>query len=297
MRNIIVIVLSMFVSNAFALAFHYDNVSVELTTIKHTSPALHILDNGILYYGALFSVNDYTVPPNVVHIMQPDGSEYFLAPWCDAGQYPSPETNQCIPCGYGHYCTGGHHRESCTYGAIACNGNNFTYDPPMPTGTNGMYNRALTMAEVNQYVPQTDISQYEAVFAGETSATTSVAGVDCGDSPDDPRLAVLDQTIPHGTYVVIHEYWRPGIHSEVSSRSDFVSSAYIVVFDHDVVYRPIHMCSYFYNFFDTTHVPYESYTLVIPNDYYNTNENITNVNNISGLITEWGTSLYHYKLK
>ena len=297
MRNIIVIVLSMFVSNAFALAFHYDNVSVELTTIKHTSPALHILDNGILYYGALFSVNDYTVPPNVVHIMQPDGSEYFLAPWCDAGQYPSPETNQCIPCGYGHYCTGGHHRESCTYGIIACNTTNNTYDPPMPSGTSGMYNRALTISEVNQYIPVTDANQWETIFAGETSSKIYFY-TPCGTSPNDPRFlnTDIDMIIPGGTYMVGHRYPHDGYTSAVTGDTDFVSSAYIVVFDHDVVYRPIHMCGVFHNYFDTQHIPFQEYDLQLPSDYYSVNENITNITNISSVLDGY-FKLYLYRLK
>ena len=294
MRKIIIVFLCMFVSNAFALAFHYDNVSVELTTTKHTSPALHILNNGVVYYGALFSVNDYTVPPNVVHIMQPDGREYFLGPWCNAGQYPSPETNQCIPCGYGHYCTGGHHRDSCTYGIIACNTTNNTYDPPMPTGTSGMYNRALTMAEVNQYVPQTDISQWEKVYAGNPA---DIIYLNCNESNlNDARLSVLNHEVEHGTYIVAHEYMSSGHTSAVTGRENDVSSAYIVVFDHAVSYRPTHICRYFYNYFDTLHTTWQEADLQIPTNYMNSNENLTNINNVLHIMNDFWYGLYLYKL-
>ena len=291
MRNIIIVFLSMFVSNAFALAFHYDNVSVELTTVKHTSPALHIRDNGILYYGALFSVNDYTVPPNVVHVRQPDGSEYFLAPWCDAGQYPSPETNECIPCGYGHYCTGGHHRESCTYGIISCNTTNNTYDPPMPSGTDGMYNRALTMAEVNQYVPITDISLYNRL-------DNHYVWLNCGPNPNDEQLTNYTYTLQKGTYLLAHRYPKPGETNAVNGLNNTIGTAYVVVFNHSVSYRPINMCNYFGHYFDTLHVPWQEYDLKIPSNYYGSNENITNINNVSQVIDDsLNSTLYIYQLK
>ena len=165
MRNIIIALVCFVISNANALDFHFGNRTVPLTTVKHTIPSLNVRDaGGTVHYGALFNINDYNVPANVVHVRDYDGVEYFLSPWCDAGYYPSSDTNECVPCGYGHYCTGGNHRESCTYGIIACNTTTASFDPPMPAGTDGMYNRALTMDEINQYVPVTDISMYDTIY-------------------------------------------------------------------------------------------------------------------------------------
>lgn len=295
MRKSIVLLLCMFVSNAFAFAFHYGNRSVELTTTKHTTPSLNIkTQSGDHYYGALFNVNDYTVPTNIVHIRDYDSTEYFLGPWCDAGQYPSPETNECIPCGLGHYCTGGHHRESCTYGIIACNTTNNTYDPPMPAGTDDLYNRALTMAEVTQYVPQTDIEQYDAVFA----SCDSPGNAPSHTSENDAGFSTVERSVLHGTYLVGHQYpVNSAVVSEITGESGYVSSAYLIVFDHDVLYRPIHNNPHCFNYFDTQHSPWYEADLQIPYLSFGINENVTNINNISQEFINKPCLLYLYKLK
>lgn len=293
MRRIVVLVFISFISNAFALALHYGNESVELTTVKHTTPSLNVLTHdGHHYYGALFTA---PFPQSVIHIH--DGTtEYYLGPWCNAGTYLPDGEKQCTPCGIGHYCMGGKHRESCTYGAIACNGTNHTFDPQMPAGTSGMYNRALTMAEVNQYIPVTDIEQWEMIFSGETSSKINFYAP-CGTSPNDPRFldTGIDITIPAGTYMVGHIYSHEGYTSAVTGHSGFVSSAYIVVFDHDVVYRPIHMCGVFHNYFDTQHIPFQEYDLQLPSYYHDVNENITNITDISDVFTWYHLILYRLK--
>ena len=283
----------------YARSLHIGNgYSVEFTTVKHTTPSLNILtSNGERFYGAAYTA---PIPPNVLHILTANNQEYFIGPWCEAGTYLRHDANECAPCGIGHFCTGGRHRESCTYGVIACNGTNHTFDPPMPSGTSGMYNRALTMTEVNQYIPETDIEEWEKIFAGETSQQIgSLGDFPCGSSPNDSRLVAIDKTIQPGTYIVAHEYGAEnstGVISSVSGRPDFVSTAYIVIFDHDVVYRPIHMCGRFYNYFDTLHVPFQEWNLRFPYSYYETNENLTNVNNMSKVMN-YHYGLYLYKLK
>lgn len=298
MRNIIIALVCFVISNANALSFHYGNRSVPLTTVKHTTPSLNVRNaDGSVHYGALFNVNDYTVPPNVVHVRDYDGVEYFLSPWCDAGYYPSSETNECIPCGYGHFCAGGNHRETCTYGIIACDTKNNTFDPPMPAGTDGMYNRALTMAEVNQYVPVTDISEYLSVFSGYAGYEESIY---CGTLPDDSVLASADRTIEPGTYIVAHEYTTnltDNQNSIITGRQGCASSAYIVIFTHNVQYRPVNICNYIHNVFDTQHDTYQKYDLKLPSSFYLTNENITNINNIAQIMSSDIGGLYLYRLK
>ena len=287
MRRSFIIFSVLIISNAFAYSLHIGNQTIEFTTVKHTTHALNVLtSNNEHYYGAIYSA---PFPPNVLHFKTENNEEYFLGPWCVAGTYLPDGVNQCVPCGVGHFCTGGRHRESCTYGAIACNGTNHTFDPPMPSGTDGMYNRALTMSEVNRYIPATDIEQWKALYSGYPYR---VVYLQCApeNTPDHSSLSVLDQEITVGTYLVAHQH---------TGTSGYVSSAYIVVFDHNVVYRPVAICNYVGNYFDTLHIPYENYNLLIPDDnttypYNRVNENATNIDNLSKLYVN-GT-LFLYKL-
>ena len=288
MRLLFIVFLILLISNAFAYSLHIGNQTIDFTTTQHTVPSLNVLtSNNELYYGAIYSA---PFPPQVLHFKTENNEEYFLGPWCVAGTYLPDDVNQCAPCGIGHFCTGGRHRESCTYGVIACNGTNHTFDPPMPTGTDGMYNRALTMSEVNQYIPTTDISQWELLYGGKPSYDST-----CGESPNLPKFSGRDQQIPSGTYLVMHEYRYGTGTSAVTGTLKYVSTAYIVVFDHDVMYRPLHICNYFGNFFDTQHIPYQEFDLVIPRSYYRDNENVTNVTNLSSAAITFG--LYLYRLK
>ena len=288
MRNIIIALVCFVISNANALDFHFGNRTVPLTTVKHTIPSLNVRDaGGTVHYGALFNINDYNVPANVVHVRDYDGVEYFLSPWCDAGYYPSSDTNECVPCGYGHYCTGGNHRESCTYGIIACNTTTASFDPPMPAGTDGMYNRALTMDEINQYVPVTDISMYDTIYKNNPvyKIYFNCEAVDNGADPNDTRLSVLDHEIEKGTYIAVHKISSTGKTCALDGEYGFSCSAYFVVFDHDVSYRPVHICHYFHNFFDTLNIPFSEWNLRIPFSYDKNNENITNVSNLENTVS------------
>lgn len=287
MRRLFIIFSVLIISNAFAYSLHIGNQTIEFTTVKHTTHALNVLtSNNEHYYGAIYSA---PFPPQVLHFKTAYNEEYFLGPWCVAGTYLPDNVNQCTPCGVGHFCTGGRHRESCTYGAIACNGTNHTFDPPMPSGTDGMYNRALTMSEVNQYIPATDIEQWKLVYGGNPYYAST-----CGDSPNQSNFSGRDQQISYGTYLVMHEYHYGTDISAVTGSQNYVSSAYIVVFDHNVMYRPLHICNYFYNFFDTLHIPYQEYDLKLPGSFSTNNENVTNVNNISSALS-YGVYLYRLK--
>lgn len=281
--------------NANALSLHYGDKSIELTTSRHTTPSLNFLmPNGDIYYGALFDTKNNTPPNNTMHLKY-NNNEYFLSPWCDAGYYPSPDTNECIPCGYGHYCTGGNHRESCTYGIIACNTINNTFDPPMPDGTENMYNRALTMDEVNQYVPITDFSNWKLKHS-----TVFNESIPCNESVNSSIFQEHDKEITSGTYLVMHSHCDNDTKkiSAISGRIGCVSTAYIVIFDHNVIYRPVAICNNIGNYFDTSHIPYVAYDLRLPDNtnhifpYASVNENVTNVNNIN---TSGNAVLYELK--
>ena len=279
MKHIFTILLCLCASSAFAAALHFGEYSVDATTVKHTTPSLNIINE----FGERFYVAAYDTmpaPKNVFHVKTVD-KEYYLGPWCDAGYYASRETNKCVPCGYGHFCTGGNHRETCTYGIIACNTTTNSFDPPMPAGTENMYNRALTMAEVNQYVPVTDISDW-----GKEPSAAYDGSIPCNTSVNDPVFEPRDKEIGRGTYLVMHRHYTNAFtrNGAISGTYGRVESAYIVVFDHSVIYRPISMCNNIGNYFDTLHIPYVAYDLRLPDGegypYASVNENITNINNI-----------------
>lgn len=292
MKYVFAIFIFVCVSNSFAAALHFGEYSVEATPVKHTTPSLNIINE----FGERFYVAAYDTmpaPKNVFHVKTVD-KEYHLGPWCDAGYYASRETNKCVPCGYGHFCTGGNHRESCTYGIIACNTKTASYDPPMPAGTENMYNRALTMAEVNQYVPITDITDWGKIFYNFIPQQKSCTSGE--NYPDNPDLQRFDHTVGPGTYIIVHEYPVSNQTGSVSNRSDHIETAYIAIFDHTVVYRPVHVCNFFANYFDISHIPYEKYDLVYPHSFGESNDNITNVENLNTIFTSTG-ALGLYELK
>lgn len=282
MKYIFTIIFCLCTTSILAEALHFGNYSIDVTTVKHTTPSLNIMNKfGQMFYIAAYDTTP--VPKNTLRI-EYSGKEYFLGPWCDAGQYPSPDTNICVPCGYGYYCTGGNHREPCTYGIIACNRTNNTYNPSMPTGTENMYNRALTMDEVNQYVPITDFSNWKLKHG-----TGYNESIPCNESVNSSIFQEHDKEITSGTYLVMHHHCDNDTKKigAISGRIGCVSTAYIVIFDHNVIYRPVAICNNIGNYFDTSHIPYVAYDLRLPDNtnhifpYASVNENVTNVNNIN----------------
>ena len=267
-------------TSAYGIALHYGTYQTELTTTKHTTPSLNAIYNGIHYYGALFT---NAPPKNTLHLFS-NNTAYWLGPWCDAGTYATGG-NQCTQCGIGHYCPGGIERNSCTYGIIGCPNTNHQSDSEMPIGTENIYNRILTMSEVETYLPPTTLDDWEEIYFGMPQKYNLGDPEQCSRSPNDPLASDTDIILNPGTYLVIHRFWEPN--SPYFSSSDAFygepyasATAYIIIFDHKVSYRDIGYCSHVGNYFDINNTPFNAYTLQIPQSYYATNENVTNIENL-----------------
>ncbi len=290
MKPIFFIIILFLSTSAYGVAIHYDKYQTDLTTTKHTTPSLNTIYNGVHYYGALFT---NPPPKNTLHFLSND-TTYWLGPWCDAGTYATGG-NQCTQCGIGHYCPGGIERNSCTYGIIGCPNTNHQSDSEMPTGTENIYNRILTMSEVETYLPPTTLDDWEKIYLGLRYDSTKP----CDMSPNDPHASEINFILTPGTYLVLHR--RYGDATSVSSDAIcgipyVAATAYIIIFDHNVSYRPIGACNQIFNYFDTNNTPFKEYTLRIPDRFHITNENITNINNLCYDLTQMIGNLYATRL-
>lgn len=273
-------------SNAIGATLHMGDKLFRLSTHKNTSPALATIIGDQYFYGALYSG---PATSDTAHIQY--GNEYWLGQNCEPGTYSENGTTECINCGIGHYCTGGIHRATCTYGAISCNNTIHSMDP----SENAPLNRFLTLDEVNKFFPVTDFSDWRLLSnCGEHLGATS----DDLTSPNILSKACASGTIGPGAYLFVTRYRGGGVSSFTDCVSDTyggITSAFIAVFNHPVGYASIHGVSIFQHFVDTEHAQYETYTISSSRGW-NTNRNETNISNLINLPEE-SRLLAVYELK
>ncbi|MDE6477971.1 MAG: hypothetical protein K2L94_01850 [Alphaproteobacteria bacterium] len=267
---------------AYAATLHYGTHTVPLTPLKQTSPALAINFGGATYFGALF---DDAAPTDTLRI-NIGGVKYWLGEFCTPGTYAPADTNTCIACGMGHFCTGGHHRAPCTYGAISCPGINHATDAALPSGAT--INKFLTLDDVNRFIPTTDISDWRKISCcvkhfPEASPSNP-------DTLNNVQYACATNTIGPGTYLFLTHY----NNAKWVDRTDCItqdpgsmSNAVIAVFDHPVSYASIHGYSIFQHFIDIDHPTYTkwTYSTAPTNGSWSTaNANETNVTNLASIL-------------
>jgi hypothetical protein len=226
---------------------------------------------------------------NVVARNKVDAELYTKIKYCNPGTYLRSYSEACVNCGIGHYCQGGSHRSSCTGGAIACNGVNHTADV---LADSSLVNRVLTMSEVEENIPDTDITQWKRLSccahgSGDLS-TINTPGTGCAHGSIGP-----------GTYLFVSRYVT-AVGAAVDKLdsldgSENVSSVYIGIFDHAVGYKTIHANNVFNNFVDTENAEFVSYTIKIPVDPWYRNENVSNISNIPSEVGAYNICVYELR--
>lgn len=281
MKQCLLIVIVIFTTHANAHILHIGNTSVPLSENKNTSPALAVDMDNKIYWGALYTD---TAPANTLRI-QIDDTNYWLGEYCTPGTYAAAGTNTCIACGIGHYCTGGHARKTCTYGAVSCPGTTHSTDAPPPDGATAAINNFMSQEQVNQYIPPTDISQWEIL-----SCASNMCSAD-STNPDTinlPGVYTTEGTIGPGTYLFIARYLGNAfIQTPDSLEPDKKGTTTIkmAVFNKPVGVRAIHGNNIFQFFVDTEHAPYQAYTISsTPIGAWPQNTNASNVSNIPSVI-------------
>jgi hypothetical protein len=158
----------------------------------------------------------------------------------------------------------------------------------LPDAANGKTNKALTLGEVNDLVPQTAIAQWRKI---------SCCGITGGGTWDDvnlPGYGCITGTIGPGTYLFTERY-----HNSCTGQTDSTgagigcTSAHIAVFDRKVGYKSMHGDDIFYNFVDTNNETFVSWTLRFPVVHWAEN---TNQVNVSGLADGLEVGLCVYEL-
>lgn len=277
---------------AYAATLHYGTHTVQLAPLKQTSPALAINFGGATYFGALF---DDAAPTDTLRI-QVGATTYWLGEYCAPGTYTPPGTQTCLACGMGHFCTGGHHRAPCTYGAISCPGINHATDAALPAGA--VVNVFMTSDDVNTYIPPTDITQWAKISCCSTYAPGgTLADSNIPDSLNNKNTACADGIIGPGTYLFVARYPTTQFDtSDCMTATPGLSNAFVAVFDHAVGHRIIHGNNVFQHFVDVNNAPYQSWTIsTAPVGHWLQNTNQTNVSNIPAQAT--GLTMCVFELK
>ena len=294
MKFVLAMTLTVLCMNVHARTLHYDEYSVELTDTKYTSPALHILiDENELVFGAMYEL---PAPEHTIHI-EDNGTEYWVGPWCMAGTYLPPKSMECSDCGYGYYCSGGVARDVCLSGIIGCNTKTKSADV---TVDESLLNRILTPDEVAQYIPVTDISDWEMVDQGISKG--SLTGNMLPEAANNPEYGQTG-TIGPGTYLFsIHPSL--SVDNKGACHGD-LHSTFFAIFNKPVSYKLLSAINSLYIFLDTEHPEFTSYNVWLPADFVTSDTycsdgpyyccevkwtNVTNVDNI-------GRQIYIYKLK
>ena len=271
---------------------HYGEKSEPLFSDRKSTPALIVQIEEVLHYGYL--------TPGVVSgkliIEKSPGERYSLTvpPSCAPGTYSEDSYIPCQPCGIGHYCTGGSHRAACTWGACGCTGTDHASDNMSPSGCSGILNREMTLAEVEQWIPVTDMSQWQ-----KLSDCSSYSQSDCSIStlPGYQELypGCAAGTIGPGTYLFILRVSAcPGV--DVLSGHSGVSSVRMIIFDHPVSYKSLHVCNSISNWVDLNNIEFTSHSFVVPLGGYCSNNNYTNLTGLPGSASAV-MRMYVYELK
>ena len=276
-----------------ARVLHYGDYSVELSAEKHTTPALHVQIGDELVFGALFTD---AAPENSPRI-NVDGADYWVGEWCAAGTYRVSGTRECIPCGVGHYCTGGSHRAACSGGAIACPGANHGAD-----ATTDLANQILTADQVNQYMPETDFSNWEEI--AHSTKDPKITASNYGDFlANDPDYGQTGKVGP-GTYLFVMR--APFGCDKVAKTDPFTGqygafNAYMAVFDKVVSYKLIYGTNMVYVYLDTKSPEFQSYDIKFPvggdhpNASWCTSRLWANISDIENVPVR--ANIYLYRLK
>ncbi|MBR1380778.1 MAG: hypothetical protein IJ560_04320 [Alphaproteobacteria bacterium] len=240
--------------------------------------------------GARWRVNDtdtIITPGTTLPYTYTNNITLHAVPWCNPGMWP--DGNKCVDCGYGHYCMGGDHRAVCSGGIVGCNSTRNTTDHGIDER---MANRTLTLDEVNNYVPESDMSQWELVSSclDETLITKQSLIM-----PEVTDICNTAQTLPHvkDTTGCNYEPLSPGTYlfTNYLSVGSFCKNgaawSNIAVFTHPVSYKIIHVCNIWNIFLDTNHSEFTKYNIKLPqssvgsNGDYCLRQNISNVNDAS----------------
>lgn len=293
MKQCLLIVIVIFTTHANAHILHIGNTSVPLSKNKNTSPALAVDMDNKIYWGALYTD---TAPANTLRI-QIDDTNYWLGEYCTPGTYAAAGTNTCIACGIGHYCTGGHARKTCTYGAVSCPGTTHSTDAPPPDGATAAINNFMSQEQVNQYIPPTDISQWKKIMRRIQGMNPNITWYD-SDSINIAEENSAAGIIGPGTYLFVSRYNNFGDKPDsLESDKTGVSTTKIAVFSKPVGVRAIHGNNIFQFFVDTEHAPYQAYTISsTPIGGWMQNQNTANVSNIPST-TPLGWELNIFELK
>ncbi|MDR0741698.1 MAG: hypothetical protein LBF28_02905 [Rickettsiales bacterium] len=240
---------------------------------------------GKVYYGALGETSGQS-GLNLSY----DSRRYVLSEYCAGGTYSANGVSPCVDCGIGYYCTGGNNRKACAGGAIACNGVNHTLDAALPAAAASSVDKILTMDEINNFVPATNISQWRRLSCcnRHEGATVNISHV------NDSAFGCATGTIGPGTYLFITRYIGYGTADSLDGGNNSVSSVNMMVFDRKVGYKSMHASSVFDNFVDVNNDVFQSYTHKIPGGSWNANQNISNV---SDIVSEVGYNICVYELK
>jgi hypothetical protein len=200
----------------------------------------------------------------------------------------------CESCTIGHYCpVESNDKSVCTYGALACKDTNYATNAVLPDAANGKTNKVLTLDEVNDLIPPTQIAQWRRISCcGSHSGTSMTWG-----TVNLPENGCAIGTIGPGTYLFTERYGDAGPYcSGVTDSTGTVigcTSANIAVFDHKVGYKSMHGEGVYHNFVDTNNETFTSWTLHFPSVAAGMIDN-TNQVNISGLadVPIWNLCVY-----
>lgn len=296
MKQCLLIVIVIFTTHANAHILHIGNTSVPLSENKNTSPALAVDMDNKIYWGALYTD---TAPANTLRI-QIDDINYWLGEYCTPGTYAAAGTNACIACGIGHYCTGGHARETCTYGAISCPGTTHSTDAELPSGADAAINNFMTADQVTQYIPPTDISQWERIMCGSAFVDTNVTSWNPG-TINLPYAYSAQGIIGPGTYLFVSRYNNTnviGTQDSLEPNKIGMTTIKMAVFNKPVGVRSLHANDIFQFFVDTEHAPYQAYTISsTPIGAWGQNTNTSNVSNIPSVLPLSRENLCVFELK
>lgn len=271
-------------TDAFGYSLHAAGKAFQLDAIKRTPHAIGVSVGGAVVYGALYPG---TAPGVTMHVRMDE--EYWLGQNCPAGQYSENGISACTDCTIGHYCPGGRDKKTCTYGTFSCPGTGATTDGPMPDGA--PLNKFMTLDEVNEFVPATDISQWRKISCCASQVSHN------GDVNDIANACASGDLGP-GTYLFVNRYTVSGYKDSLTGESTGISNAHIAVFDHTVQYRTVTTMNIFQHFIDTENYPYQSWTITdaMPfREFWKADTNETNVSNLTSAVSYNNMCIYELK--
>jgi hypothetical protein len=226
-----------------------------------------------------------------------------LIKYCVPGTYFSSDSGTCIDCGLGYYCTGGGARTVCTYGAIGCPGQNHASNPSMPAG---VFDNVLTLAQVTEYMPPTDISQWRRVTVDYISG--SLCGLRKSPSGDWCNNYLTEVNLPEngcagtigpGTYLFVlrwMETQNPGWYDDLG-RQYYAWDYRMIVLTKPTGYKIFRTCNTQDIYLDTNNAAFTSYTIRATHYYNCYSQTCTAPANVAGLTSVADLAISIYELK